>query len=206
MTRRLPHAAVFLTLGLTACGTTAPTRYLTLAPSPAATPHQAAAGLILRPPEVRWPAAYDRLEVTRPTDGVAVTVEEFSRWSAPPAQLAVAALTADLTARLPGGAIAPWTEAAPADAVAVSVQVETLSAEPAGYGLVAQVTIARGGLPPQRWRFQAEADGAHDAEGEAWALSRLLGALSDRIAEHLIPGLTFQPAASAPSASPRPAP
>jgi uncharacterized lipoprotein YmbA len=197
--RSLTPALLALGLGLTACGTTAPTRYLTLAVAPPARPGQGGAGLVLRPPEVRWPAAFDRLEVARPTGGVEVTVEELARWSAAPGRLAASALTADLVARLPGAAIAPWTDPAPPDAVAVTVQVETLSARPSGYGLLAVVSIARGPGSPQRWTFQAEADGAPDAQGEAQALSRLLGALADRIAGDLVPGL-------APPRTVRPAP
>ena len=185
MTGHRSLVAALLALGLTACGTTAPTRYLTLTAAPPAEPGHGGAGLVLRPPEVRWPAAFDRLEVARPTGAVAVTVEELARWSAAPGRLAAAALTADLVARLPGAAIAPWADPAPPDAVAVTVQVETLSARPAGYGLLAVVSIARGPAPVRRWTFQAEAEGAHDAQGEAQALSRLLGALADRIAGDL---------------------
>nr|MEA2799528.1 uncharacterized protein [Phenylobacterium sp.] len=174
-----------LALGLTACGTTPPTHYLTLAPAPPAGSAPGRSGLVLRPPEIRWPAAFDRLEVARPTGGVDVRVEEFARWSAAPGQLAVSALTADLIARLPGAAIAPWADPRPTEAIAVTVQVETLSERPAGYGLLAVVSIARDGAPPRRWVFQGEAEGAHDAQGEAQALSRLLGTLADRIAGDL---------------------
>jgi len=185
MTGRQSLAAALLALSLAACGTTAPTRYLTLVASPPARPAPGGAGLVLRPPEVRWPAAFDRLEVARPTGAVEVTVEELARWSAAPGRLAADALTADLVARLPGAAIAPWTDPAPADAVAVTVQVETLNERPAGYGLLAVVSIARGPACLRRWTFQAEAEGAHDAQGEAQALSRLLGALADRVAGDL---------------------
>jgi uncharacterized lipoprotein YmbA len=187
MIRRPSPAAVFLALGLTACGTTPPTRYLSLAATPAVRPGPDVAGLVLRPPEVRWPAAFDRLEVARPTGGVEVTVEGLARWSASPGRLAAAALTADLMDRLPGADIAPWTDPTPANAVAVTVEVESLSERPTGYGLLAVVSIVRGSAPPRRWTFQADAEGAHDAQGEAQALSRLLGALADRIAGDLAP-------------------
>jgi uncharacterized lipoprotein YmbA len=205
MTCRRSLAAALLALGLTACGTTAPTRYLTLAPTPPTGPGPDGAGLVLRPPEVRWPAAFDRLEVARPTGGVEVTVEELARWSAAPGRLAAAALTADLVARLPAAAIAPWTDPTPANAVAVTVQVETLSERPAGYGLLAVVWIVRGAAPPQSRTFQAEAEGAHDAQGEAQAMSRLMGALADRIAGDLASGLSALPA-SGPTTNPHPAP
>jgi uncharacterized lipoprotein YmbA len=205
MTCRRSLAAALLALGLTACGTTAPTRYLTLAATPPTGPGPDGAGLVLRPPEVRWPAAFDRLEVARPTGAVEVAVEELARWSAAPGRLAAAALTADLVARLPGAVIAPWSDPTPANAVAVTVQVETLSERPAGYGLLAVVSIVRGAVPSRRWTFQAEAEGAHDAQGEAQAMSRLMGALADRIAGDLASG-PGAPPASGPTANPRPAP
>jgi hypothetical protein len=185
MTGRRSLTSAVLALGLTACGTTAPTRYLTLAAAPISRPAPDVGGLVLRPPEVRWPAAFDRLEVARPTGAVDVTVEELARWSAAPGRLAAAALTADLVARIPGAVIAPWADPTPVDAVAVTVQVETLSERPTGYGLMAAVSIVRGAAPPRRWTFQAEAEGAHDAQGEAQALSRLLGELADRIVSDL---------------------
>ncbi|THD79315.1 MAG: hypothetical protein E7812_09575 [Phenylobacterium sp.] len=185
MTRRASLVATLLALGLTACGTTPPTRYFSLAQAPPTGARPDAAGLVLRPPEVRWPAAFDRIEVARPTGGVEVTVDELARWSAAPGRLAASALTADLLARLPGAVIAPWPDPAPAAAVAVTVQVESLDERPAGYGFLAVVSVARGGAPPRRWTFQAEAEAGHDAQGEAQALSRLLGALADRIADDL---------------------
>ena len=88
MTGRPWSAATVLAFGLSACGTTAPTRYLTLAATPPERPALNGAGLVLRPPDVRWPAAFNRLEVARPTGGVEVTVEELARWSAAPGRLA----------------------------------------------------------------------------------------------------------------------
>ena len=82
MSRHRSILVALLALGLTACGTTPPTRYLTLAAAPPAGSAPGRAGLVLRPPEIRWPAAFDRLEVARPTAGVDVSVEEFARWSA----------------------------------------------------------------------------------------------------------------------------
>jgi len=66
--------------------------------------------------------------------------------------------------------------------------VETLSERPTGYGLLAVVSIARGPAPVRRWTFQAEAEGAHDAQGEAQPLSRLLGTLADWISDDLASG------------------
>jgi uncharacterized lipoprotein YmbA len=160
----------------------------------------------MRPPEVHWPAAFDRLEVARPSGGVEVTVEELARWSAAPGRLAANALTADLAVRLPGAAIAPWTDPAPADAVVVTVQMETINEQASGYRMMAVVSTTRGQGLARRWTFQSEAAAPHGAEGEAQAVSRLLGQIADQIAGELAMGLSAPPAAPGSTASPRPTP
>jgi len=198
-------AVMLLALGLAACGTTPPTRYLMLAVSPGAATDQAGDGLVLRPAVVRWPAAFDRLEVARPIGEVGVKVESLARWSAAPAQLAATTLTADLMGRLPGAVVAPWSETATPEAVVVTAQVEALDERPSGYAMTAAVSVARGAVV-RRWTFQADAPGAHDPEGEARAVSQLLGALAEQIARALASGVSAPPEVSNPSASHRPGP
>jgi uncharacterized lipoprotein YmbA len=185
MTIRQANAAALISLALAACGSTAPTRYYTFQATPPKAQPVAGGDLVLRPPQVRWPAAFDRLEVARPDGGVGVTVEGLSRWSAAPEQLADAALTADLLARLPGATLTPWDDAAAPDAVSVKVEVLTLEAGPEGYDLAAVVTITRGAEAPRRRTFRGKAEGAPTPEGEAQAISRLLGVIADDIAFEL---------------------
>ena len=206
MTGRMATTLVLISIGLAACGTTGPTRYLTLSPVP---PDQVGAGgegLVLRAPTVRWPAAMDRLEVVRPHGDIEVTLEEQVRWSAAPGRLAAQALMEDLLARLPGARFAPAIGPAPAEAASVAVEVETFREEPTGYALVAIVTVTQGNEPPVSQIVVAEAAGPHDADGEARAISRLLGAVADRIAGSVEATLRASAAPSAQTASPRPRP
>ena len=196
-----------LAFGVAACATTPPTRYLTLvALPPAGLQDRTGVGLTLTPPTVRWPAALDRLEVAQPGGDVEVTVAELTRWSAAPARLAAAALTQDLVARLPGLSIAPSFESAAPDAATVEVEVEAIDARPDGYGLLAAVTITRGGAAPLRRLVALHAAGTHNADGEAHALSGLIAAIADQIAGDLSIGFIAVPPASDPNANRRPTP
>jgi uncharacterized lipoprotein YmbA len=189
MTWRSALAVGLMTVGISACGTTPATRYLTLTAVPPNAPAGATGeGLVLRPPTVRWPAALDRLEVTQPGSGVVMTVAELNRWSAAPARLAAAALTQDLIARRPGLTLAHWSGPAAPEAATVDVEVEAIEARPDGYGLLAVVTIVRGSSAPQRRVIALHALGAPTAEGEARALSVLIAELADQVASDLSDG------------------
>jgi uncharacterized protein len=186
MTWRNTLTAGLLAFAVSACGTTPPTRYLTLTAVPPTGPRDLTGqGLVLIPPTVQWPAAFDRLEVTQPGRDVEVTVEALTRWSAAPGRLASAALTEDLAARLPGLTLAPWPGPDVPGAATVDVQVEAIDARPDGYGLLALVTITRGPERPRHRLIALQAAGVHSADGEARAMSRLIAALADQLAGDL---------------------
>ena len=187
-------------VGLAACGHSAPTRYLTLAAVPPAAPAPGVAGLALRPPGVRWPAALDRLEVMRPDGDVRLQADEASRWSAAPGDLAAAALTEDLQARLPGLTLVG--AGAGGEALDLGVEVLALAKTVEGYRLTAVVTLSGGGRAPHsRFLSLTTPEGGQDAAAEAQALSRLVGRLADAIAADLA---ALKPAVSVPDTSPHP--
>ena len=205
----LPRPAAGLALlalasvALAGCGHSPPTRYLTLATISPAAPVPAAAGrLAVRRPGVRWPAALDRLEVMRPAGDVRLEADESARWSAAPGELAAAALTADLQARLPGLELS----GAGADDAAMDLGVEVLGLGPTadGYRLTALVTRSGGGRPAHsQFVSVATPEAGHDAAAQAEAISRLIGRLADAIAQDLA---TLSPVASGPTATLRRAP
>jgi uncharacterized lipoprotein YmbA len=190
-------------IGLSACGHSAPTRYLTLAVvPPAASLSPDDRRLVLRTPQVRWPAALDRLEVLRPAGDVRLVADETSRWSAAPGELAAAALTQDLQARLPGLTLAA-ADPGP-EAVEMAVEVLAMTRTEEGYRLNAFATLSGGGRAPRSLFLSVSTPAlGQDAEAQAHAVSRLIGSLADSLAPALA-GLS--PAASGRSASPRPAP
>jgi uncharacterized protein len=203
MTLSRPSALMALT-ALAACGHSAPTRYLTLAAvAPAAPAAGAVVGRVtLRPLAVRWPAALDRLEVLRPAGDVWLEADEVSRWSAAPGDLAAAALTEDLQARLPGLTLAG--PGAGAEAMDLAVEVLALGRTGDGYRLTAVATLSGGGRAIRSLFVSVStSEPSQNAEAQAEAVSRLIGRLADSIAPDLA---ALSPAVSGPTANPRPAP
>lgn len=183
-----PIAAALSAASLfSACGHSAPTEFLTLrAVPPAEAPAPAAADPV-RVVAVRLPAWLDRLQVARPTEGAAVVVEDFERWSAPVGDLALAALTEDLTDRLAGAPVLAAGAMAPPATRDLAVDLPSLVRQGGRLELegTATVTEARTGALvlslPVRLQTPAPADG----RSEAAALDQLMGALADQLAPAL---------------------
>jgi uncharacterized lipoprotein YmbA len=198
MTRRPTLAIALLALGVTACGTTPPTRYLTLSDiAPSTPPARRADSLVLAPPTVRWPAALDRLEVARPAGGVEVSVPELTRWSAAPARLASDALIVDLTRRLPGLSFALRSDP---DAATVDVEIQAIERRADGYGLLATAVITAAHGAPRRRVLSLVAAGVPTADGEAEAVSGMIAAMADQLAEDLLAGVPAGPGTPRPHA------
>jgi uncharacterized lipoprotein YmbA len=183
--RRSATAATILLLSyLAACGHTGATRYLSLPAIPPATPPDAAAAPVsVGRLSVRWPAAFDRMEVVRPAGDVEVEVEEFVRWSAAPGELATAALLQDLQSRLASLTLTPAGDVLPSGALDISVQVIGLEARKGTWSLTASVAIGDAvGAKSLRRTFTVSAPAAgSDAEAQAEVLGRLLAAVADWI-------------------------
>jgi uncharacterized lipoprotein YmbA len=214
MTRLQPHrcaagAAILLLGGLAACGHTAPTRYFSLAAVPPAAASDPTAGPVnLGRLSVRWPPAFDRLEVVQPTGSVNVQVDELTRWSAAPGELAAAALAEDLRARLPSLTLTPAASVPSSDALDVAVEVIGLDVQEGAYRLTASVVIddAAGATRSRRTFTVSTPETGAGPAAEAKALSGLLAAVADRIAPDLDAAVSGEPARTALSASRRPAP
>jgi len=197
MRRRTVRFAVFSlgAAGLAACGHSAPTRIFTLdAVSPQAALPMAAApygGAPFRVDAVHLPSALDRVEVVRQTMAERLEVSDFDHWGAPLGDLARRALTQDLVARLPAGAVIYPDAPKPPGAGGLVVDVLTFRRTDQGYVLDASWTLLAGpaGTAPLRRQVRlTDADvGLGDAAAEAAALSRLLGQLSEAIAAGLVP-------------------
>jgi uncharacterized lipoprotein YmbA len=157
---------------------------------------------------VRWPAAFDRLEVVRPTGDVELQVEELARWSASPGELAAAALTQDLQARIPALILTPAGSAPPPDALDIAVDVIGLDLRDRTYSLTASVAVdGSAGAAAARRTFNVSAPASGSgAAGEAEAVSRLLAQVADRIAPDLAAAVSGAAARPALSASRRPTP
>ncbi len=189
--RRLGPAAILSGAALcVSCGHSAPTEFLTLRPIPPQVRSPSEPGDPVRVTAVRLPPWLDRLEVARPTEGSAVVVEDFERWSAPAGDLALAALTEDLADRLPGVTVLPASVIAPSATRDVAVDVTALTLQGTGLELEgsATVTDARTGALILNMPVRLRASASGGAPGEARALDELIGELADRLAPALRAG------------------
>ncbi|MDB5480931.1 MAG: hypothetical protein JWO83_1984 [Caulobacteraceae bacterium] len=189
--RRLRAAAVLSGAALgVACGHSAPTEFLTLQPVPPQVRSPSAPGDPVRVAAVHLPPWLDRLEVTRPTEGAAVVVEDFERWSAPVGDLALAALTEDLADRLAGVTVLPARAIAPPATRDVTVDLTSLTRRGTSLELdgAATVTDARTGALILSLPISLRTPASAGAPGEARALDELMGELADRLAPALRAG------------------
>jgi uncharacterized protein len=185
-------AGVFAGAGvLAACGHSAPTRFFTLDPTPAAAPLAAYAGPPVKVLAVAIPPQLDREELVSEGPAGEVTVHDFEHWAAPLGQTARQTLVQDLAARLPAGRVV-GPDMPGGDGVAtLSADVVAFQTGPGGATLQVGWSLTLPGAPagPLVWRspilaLQAQAAGEGGA-GTAAAFSALLGQLADRIAADL---------------------
>jgi uncharacterized lipoprotein YmbA len=190
---RLAAAVLGLAL-LSGCGTSPPTRFFTLDPVTPEKPPQTRAGPALRVDRVTIPAVLDRPELVREYAADQLKVDDFSHWGAPLGELMHTTLIEDLTARLPSGQVLATDAPIPGGAGDLTVEITAIH-EGAG-GLVADIdwTLAQRRTGPnaqaqairtsRHERIEAPLDGPSQ-QAFAAALSRLVGALADRIAAAL---------------------
>ncbi|MEM5424494.1 membrane integrity-associated transporter subunit PqiC [Paraburkholderia sp. BR10936] len=185
---RLLDAAVLagIGVGITACGHSAPTRYVTLNATPAQAPLATAAMAPVQLGAVHIPAVLDRPEVVTHVAPNRLAVDDNDRWGAPLGQMMRSTLAQDLLPRLPPGAFVFPDAPAPAGTRTLVVTVLDCNAS-AGGTLTLQVAWTLLAGQPARTTMSQEAAlsaqvEGHDAAAQAAALSRVLGELADRIA------------------------
>ena len=182
--------------GLAACGTSPPTRFYTLDPAPPAAPPAVSARVPpVRVDAVHVPPVFDRPELVRETAANEVRVDDFARWSAPLGETARRALTADLAARLPQGAVVFPEAPKPADGRGLVVDILSLSHTGGQAVLDVSWTLTAGrpgagtaggavAYTGRSLRLTTPAAGP-GASAAAPELSTLLGQLADAIAADL---------------------
>ena len=177
------HPIMILLLPLCACAPGSRTSFLTLDPTPSNRILADYSGPPIQVQAVRLPAEMDRLEVVQHTAADTLSVDDFSRWGAAPGELSRRALSADLAARLPQGAVAYPGEAASPKTLALTVDVVTLQDGPEGAILEASWTLTSGSGPVLARRTERLVIGSAGRGSNAVAaeLSQLLGDLADRI-------------------------
>ncbi|MEX3687431.1 membrane integrity-associated transporter subunit PqiC [Paraburkholderia sp. BR14312] len=185
---RLLDAAVLagIVVAITACGHSAPTRYVTLNATPAQAPLATAAMAPVQLGAVHIPAVLDRPEVVTHVAPNRLAVDDNDRWGAPLGQMMRSTLAQDLLPRLPPGAFVFPDAPAPVGTRTLVVTVLDCNAS-AGGTLTLQVAWTLLAGQPARTTMSQEAAlsapvEGHDAAAQAAALSRVLGELAVRIA------------------------
>ena len=178
-----------LTLALTACGHSPPTRYFSLDAVPPRAPLTTKSVAPVQLGAVRVPAAFDRPEIVAQGAGHRLAVREDDHWGAPLAEMMRRALAQDLLARLPAGTFVLPDAPAPQGARGIVVTVLDLRADPNGALTLEGSWTLTGGEPARAVMTQtitlSEPMSSSDSAAIADALSRVLGELADRIAVSL---------------------
>jgi uncharacterized lipoprotein YmbA len=189
MRRRL--LPVLLVLALSGCASSPPTRFFTLDALPPAAPVRGSKGQApLKVDAVHIPPSLDRSSIVRGARGNELEISSRDRWAGDLGETIRRVLTQDLASRLPAGTvIAPD---APAPPSARGLVIDILTFQPQGAGEVvldADWTLLEGtqSHPVLNRSEHLTAAGAPSAQGEAAAMSTLLGELADAIAAQ-IPG------------------
>lgn len=184
-----------LTLALTGCGHSPPTRYFSLDAVPPSAPLMTAnfANLTNVAPvqlgAVRVPATLDRPEIVAQDAAYRLAVRENDHWGAPLAPMIRRTLAQDLLARLPSGAFVVPDAPAPAGTRGIVVTVLDLRANTDGRMTFEgnwTLTAGEAATPVMMQEVSlTEPMASVDSSAIADALSRVLGRLADRIATSL---------------------
>jgi uncharacterized lipoprotein YmbA len=182
MSHRLIPALLILTLG--ACASSPPTHFFTLeavAPgAPAAAPRERAP---LKVDAVHIPPALDRNSMVRGLSGNELEISSRDRWAGDLGATIRRVLTQDLAHRLPAGMVVAPDAPPPADARGLVVDILTFQPRGGEVVLDADWTLLQGAQahPVLNRSEHLTTAAAPSAQGEAAAMSTLLGRLADRI-------------------------
>jgi len=181
--------ACAVSLILTGCASSPPTRFYTLDAVPAQS-RAPQPGAPLQVAAVHMPASLDRREIVSQSGPNRLEVSDENRWGAPIAEMTRRVLTEDLLERLPAGAVILPDQPAPANANALVLDILRFERDSSGE------VILRGSwalLPPQSnaplamRNVDLRAAAGADYAAQAQAMSGLVGQLADQIAEALPP-------------------
>jgi uncharacterized protein len=188
-------SALCSTLLLAACSDSPPTRFFTLEPVTPAAAGIVSSGAPIKIASVQVPPSMDRLELVRQSAANELVIDDFAHWAAPLGDLARSALTQDLAARLGSPRVIYPDVPDPDGTRRVTVDILSFTYAPGSAVLEVSWILApsrhrSGSTPddkpasPRTLRLSAPAQDP-DPQGEAAALSALLGQLADAIAQDL---------------------
>ncbi len=177
--------AVLLLSLLGACASSPPTRFFALdAVEPAAAP-TGTAGDPVRIDAVHIPPTLDRSAIVRGERGHQLEISSQDRWAGDLGEMIGRVLTQDLASRLPSGMVIAPDSPAPASARGLVVDILTFQPQSRGEVVLdVDWTLLQGtqSNPVMRQSEHLTAPAVPSAQGEAAAMSTLLGQLADRMA------------------------
>ena len=189
MTSRLTPALLLLTLA--ACASSPPTRFFALDPAPSGAPAAAPGGAghsaaqPVKIDAVHVPPALDRSSMVRGESDNQLEISSQDRWAGDLGEMIRRVLTQDLASRLPGGMVIAPDSPAPPNARGLVIDILTFQPQATGEVVLdADWTLLEGtqSNPVRRRSVHLTGSAASSAQGEAAAMSTLLGQLADRIA------------------------
>lgn len=193
--KRTPNVPVLSALaaaiGLTACASSPPTQFYSLAAIPAQSsstqPDSAGTRAApLRVAAIHIPPALDRREIVRVGAGDRLEISGEHRWGAPFDEMVQHVLTQDLVSRLPPQEVVLPLGPAPSGTRSIVVDLLQFQSNAAGRAVLqgSWSLIDSGKSSPALVRdfHYEDSAGAQNFEDEAAAMSRLLGHLADDIA------------------------
>jgi uncharacterized protein len=183
MTPRLIPLLALLTL--TACASSPPTHFYALDPVPAGASPAQVAGTAVKIDAVHIPPTLDRNSMVRGESDNQLDISSQDRWAGDLGEMIRRVLTQDLAERLPSAMVIAPESPAPANARGIVVDILTFQPQASGEVVLdADWTLLEGTQSNVVLRRSAHLSvpAAASAQGEAGAMSTLLGELADTLA------------------------
>jgi len=183
MTHRLTPVLALLTLA--ACASSPPTRFFTLDAVAPAGSSRIPAGEPVKIDAVHIPPALDRNSLVRGESDNQLNISSQDRWAGDLGEMTRRVLTQNLASRLPSGMVIAPESPAPPSARGLVVDILTFQPQASGEVVLdADWTLLEGtqSNPVLRRSVHLTAAAAPSAQGEAAAMSTLLGQLADSMA------------------------
>jgi uncharacterized protein len=186
MRNRLPTLLALLTLA--GCASSPPTRFFALDPvSPGSAAAAGTPGAPVKVDAVHIPPALDRDSMVRGESDNQLRISSQDRWAGDLGEMIGRVLTQDLAQRLPSGMVVAPESPAPAGARGLVIDILTFQPQAGEVVLDADWTLLQGtqANPVLRRSAHLTQSATPSAQGEAQAMSALLGQLADDIAKEM---------------------
>lgn len=195
MTRsRLMAGCLFLSLLLSACGTSPPVRYFSLSSTASGEAHDADAEVVLGVGPLRMAQYLDRSQMVTRGEGAELQVDEFSRWAEPLDVAFHRVVSTDIDNMMAGVTVIsfPWESAARAQVdYRLLGDVLRFDADQSGrvvletqWGIVA-ADSDKWPVPPHRTLYEAQTELPDDPAAVALAMNEVLAKFSRDIASKM---------------------